>query len=181
VTTVDTDGGFAGKIYGELIADQLTQARTIKNSLEQRALAVITTSGTLVTLLFAFTAVTKAVKSLGSGHSQDVPLPELTRYLLGAAVIAFVVAVGVALSVNDARRYHEVDKRGFDQILDQAVWSSPDTTLAARRVAELQADLTLIFANMNNHKAKWLNVSLAFEVIALGLLTLAVLTSLSIG
>jgi hypothetical protein len=60
----------AGSVYAGLIADQLTQARALKSSLEQRALAVITTAGTLVSLLFAFTAITNAIHKTVPGQTQ---------------------------------------------------------------------------------------------------------------
>ena len=45
-------------VYGEYIKEQLNAQEARKNSLEQRGLAVITTSGALVTLLFGLTALT---------------------------------------------------------------------------------------------------------------------------
>jgi hypothetical protein len=52
-----------GPIYVELLKERLQEERAHKTSLEQRGLSVITSSGTLVTLLFALAAVVTASKS----------------------------------------------------------------------------------------------------------------------
>src|SRR5450759_1552348 len=93
----------AGSAFGPLIADQLTQMRAQKGSLEQRALAVITSSGALVALLFAFTAVANSVKGLGTTGA--AALPSSARVLMVISVALFVIAVLLALMVNLAFQY----------------------------------------------------------------------------
>ena len=63
-----------------------------KSSIEQRGLAVITTSGTLATLLFGLTALISSAKSF--------ELPVQAHGPLGVALVAFVVAALAALLTN---------------------------------------------------------------------------------
>ena len=58
-------------IYSDYIKEQLDAQEARKISLEQRGLAVITTSGVLVTLLFGLTAL----RSGGRAHSSSRTRP----------------------------------------------------------------------------------------------------------
>jgi hypothetical protein len=170
-------GLVAGSAFAPLIADQLNQMRAQKGSLEQRALAVITSSGALVALLFAFTAVANSVKGLGAAGA--APLPPSARVLMVLSVALFVIAVLLALMVNLAFHYDEVDKQGFDYMTGPT-WDSTDVVQAAVEVAVLQAELTMIGHHQNNMKAAALNFAYAAEGAAVLLLAAAV-ASLVLG
>src|ERR1700761_1725868 len=79
-------------IYGDYIKSLVDAEIGRKTSLEQRGAGVVTTSGTLVTLLFALIGVITAAKNFS--------LPTPAHGYLGAAVILFAIAVGVGLTAN---------------------------------------------------------------------------------
>lgn len=102
-----TQGGsdISGPAITGLIQDQFIQERAIKDSLESRASAVIASAGTLVTLLFALVAlVTK---------SQQYSLPVASRFLIGVALAAFLIAAVLAILVIRPRTYGAVDERSL--------------------------------------------------------------------
>lgn len=168
----------AGSVYATVIGDQLTQLRALKASLEQRALAVITTSGALVTLLFAFSGVTTSVKeAVPKGLALAVP----TRTILAAAAGLFVIAVILALAVNDPRQYHELEERDLQRIRQPRKWNSSNTARAAQRVAKLQDSVIRSFRKRNNQKAWILRFAIVAEVAAVVALGVAVGTVLFIG
>src|SRR5215212_326740 len=73
------------RAYGEFVKDELAAQDQRKASFEQRGLAVITTSGTLVTLLFALSA-------LATKDSQTFALPDAARRWLNGALVFFFLA-----------------------------------------------------------------------------------------
>ncbi len=116
-TTPADPADVAGPAVLDLINDQLTQERGAKASLETRAIGVVTTSGTLTTLLFALAAlVTK---------SDAFALPRAARYILLAAVVAFVVAIVEALLVARPASYQEVTIDSLEAITTAENMSAP--------------------------------------------------------
>jgi hypothetical protein len=106
-----------GEALNELLDDQIDDERTNKASLESRGLAVITTSGALVTLLLGLAAlVTKAqsyTPSLGA------------RLLLIAALAAFLVAAALGIYCNVPRRYRELQPGSLRTLTAPDVWTAP--------------------------------------------------------
>jgi hypothetical protein len=99
-------------IYADYI-NGLEDAETArKTSLEGRGVGVVTTSGTLVTLLFALIGVITSAKNLS--------LPTAAHGYLGAAVILFAIAVAVGLAANLPLFYKEAEPTA-DEIA--RVWS----------------------------------------------------------
>src|SRR6266542_7163371 len=86
----------AGAAYGAFLAQQLQDEANAKDSLERRGLAVITTSGTLVTLVFAFTTFLSG---------QHRVLAKAATGLVIFAVASFGVAVLVALLIQIPREH----------------------------------------------------------------------------
>jgi hypothetical protein len=97
------------------------------------------------------------------------------------AVVLFLIAVVLALRLNNARQYDEVSATGFKQMLDQRVWSEPDPVLGALRSAEAQRNIVLEFRARNSQKAMELNTALVLEVAALASLTAGVISVLLVG
>jgi hypothetical protein len=160
----------AGSAYGLLIADQLTQQRALKTSLEQRGIAVITTAGTLVTLLFGLAAFTTANKA-----NPFHVLPLDTRLLFGLALVLFGAAIVLGVLTNrPSMSYNELAPKAFDLMLDEDAWRSSDTVLAAKRVAEAQAGIAVGASTANTQKAALLIWAFAAEVAAVIALGLAI-------
>jgi len=82
----------APDVYADYIKVLIDAEMTRKSSLEQRGAGMVTTSGTLVTLLFALVGVITAAK--------DFSLPVEAHGYLGAAVILFTIAVAIGVSAN---------------------------------------------------------------------------------
>ena len=80
-----------------VIDNELQQERVRTASLEQRAMAVVTSSGILVSPVFGFGVV---IKGQGAPH-----LPAAARVLLASALLAFVVAAVMSLLTNRPRDY----------------------------------------------------------------------------
>ena len=106
----------AGEVYGKVLADLLTLETTRKASIEQRGITFITTSGGLVSLLVALSA-------LLLGRDSSAPLGGSSRFLLIAAVIAFIVAASLGLAANAPRDYGGLSTEDLDRIIADRSWS----------------------------------------------------------
>jgi hypothetical protein len=148
----------AGTAYGQLIADQLSEERNRKASLEARGVTTVTAAGTLVTLLFALTAGVTAAPGFKLPAGADVPL------LL--ALIAFVIAAIFGLTTNLPLRYREPTARGLAKLVDARFWAAP-ARIGELRVAELQVALIAAMRSANNLKVRLLIFAIAAELIAI--------------
>ncbi|MGI8438639.1 MAG: hypothetical protein ACR2NV_00295 [Thermoleophilaceae bacterium] len=136
-----------------------------KASFEQRGLAVITTSGVLVTLLFAFAGL-----SVQPGAT--LAFPGSARLWLLAALLAFVLAAAAALATNIPRRYEAVTP---DEI-ERRLTGSP---IRSESRAEKDVALTRVKAlrdakGKNTAKGRLLFAAIGLEVLAVGLVGVAV-------
>lgn len=89
----------AADVYADYIKDLIDAEMTRKSSLEKRGAGVVTTSGTLVTLLFGLVGVITA--------SKNFSLPIKAHGYLGAAVVLFTIAVAIGLVANLPFMYKE--------------------------------------------------------------------------
>jgi hypothetical protein len=160
-----------------LIADQLAQIRALKSAIEARAVVVMNVSGALASLVFAFLAVSRTIRVAAPGASLIATFPpDPARELLGSALLLFVVAACVGLSVQATQPYREVSPEGFDQMLEESAWERQDPVFAVRRVAELQRALILEARRVTGQKASRLNVAIGLEIAAIALLSLSVVS-----
>jgi hypothetical protein len=155
----------AGTAYGAFIADQLTEERSRKASLEARGVTTVTAAGTLVTVLFALTA--------GLTAAPHFTLPAGARVPLLIALIAFVIAAVFGLTTNLPLRYREPTARGLARLIDARFWAAP-AQIGERRVAEAQVALTAAMRSANNLKVRLLILAIAAELIAVICLSCAV-------
>lgn len=140
--------------YWDLVKEQLTEERARKASLEQRGLAVITSSGTIVALLFGLTAVaTKA---------QSFQLPPAAAMPLAMAALAFVVAAILGLGVNWTAYYTEVEPEGLLGLQDED-WAG-DEADAAKAVAVAWTKIVEGARPKNNAKANVLRTAMIAEL-----------------
>jgi hypothetical protein len=160
----------AGDVYGPLLAEQLVVEMGHKASLEQRGLAVITTSGVLVSLLVALSA-------LVLGRDSAAFLTGATRALMIAAVIVFVVAAGLGLLVNRPGRYWGLGPDDLDRIAAEKMWMADKGEAALlvgqQRVVELRKSMT-----ENDRKAQALQRAITAEVIGVTLVAGAIVVAL---
>lgn len=155
-----------GAAYGAFIASELDDLRALKASLEQRALAVVTTSGILVTLLFGLASVVTSRK--------NYTLPAAARPALVAALAAFVVAAALALIVNFPFKYRASSAEDLERIRkDRDLWREADW-ISARRIAGTRIEMIASYKKRNKAKAFLLMTSIAVEVSAILALAIAV-------
>ncbi|MFG1911508.1 hypothetical protein [Kribbella sp. NPDC048928] len=153
----------------KLIQDQLAEERSTKTSLEGRAVAVITTSGTLTTLLFALSAlVTK-----GSDYS----LPWPARVLLILAVAAFLAAAVIAILAARPQAYREVTVDSLREAAAAENLALPASE-AQPEIAGGLIDIIQRSRENNGTKADRLKAAIGAEVAGIVLVAAAVVTIL---
>ncbi|WP_329251882.1 hypothetical protein OG417_07935 [Actinoallomurus sp. NBC_01490] len=141
-----------------LLLDQLGDERTKKGSLEQRGIAVITTSGTLVTITLGFVAL--------ATRSQSYTLQPAVMLVLVMALISLVAASAAGLLVNLPTRTPVVDANDLADVAIQADWNITDPE-SSRAGYEIQAQLLIELRRANRKRARALFLALLLEVAAL--------------
>jgi hypothetical protein len=109
-------------VYLAFIKEQLAGEDARKDSVEKRGLGVITTSGTLASLLLGLSALETA--------SDDFKLSAAGRDLLVAATLAFALAALASVVTNLPWRYKGVPSSSLQLLVDDK-WD--DEALAAEQ------------------------------------------------
>ncbi|MFJ3799980.1 hypothetical protein ACIPSJ_27325 [Streptomyces sp. NPDC090088] len=159
----------ASDVYGPLMVTMLNEQSARKASVEQRSLAVITSSGALVSLLVALSA-------LLLGKDAELRLQSGTRVSLIAAVVAFVLAAVLALGSNSPRSYRDFAAEDVDRMLTDWHCDGED---ARWLVSQAQADFLKRAKSLNDTKAHLLQGAVAMEVVGVALVALGVLLALA--
>lgn len=148
--------------YSDFVKTLLDAEAARKTSIEAKGSAVITTSGTLVTLLFGLVAVITSRATF--------KLPLSAHGWLMAAVISFVVAVAAAILVSVPLPYGQTSIT-VEDLQDWWNDSLPDAeaAVAGARLLGLTAA-----RRMNSLKVLVLGIALLAEFVALAMLTVAV-------
>src|SRR4051794_37646015 len=121
VTAPNPSPTSAGSEFAGFVVNQLDNEEKRRASLEARGLAVITTSGTLVTLLLAFaTLVTQ---------QQGYRLPKPVVTWVTMSLIAFVSAATLAIGSNAPQLYRVVDVTELRTVVRRRWGSSSDDAL----------------------------------------------------
>jgi hypothetical protein len=152
-------------IYADYIKEQLDAQEARKVSIEQRGLAVITTSGVLVTLLFGLTAL-----SVRGGN--EFVIPDGATAFLIAALILFVLAALSAIATNLPRSYEGPTVAGLRGAVTDR-WG--DTEAVASEMVSLTRLKALESAKTNNdRKGLALVAAMVCEIAAVALVGAAV-------
>jgi hypothetical protein len=137
---------------GTLLNDEWTRETNRKDSLEKRGITVITTSGVLVTLIFAFTS------AVAKGHKfGNFTLAE--KIAIAIALLFFVISAAFGIATNTPRNYAGVDYRELEDMTE-------DTPITH----EIWGDLVCALAtsrDRNDTKAAALSLSILFQTIAI--------------
>jgi hypothetical protein len=126
--------GRAGPIWAALIDGELERARARVQSVQQRGLTVITSSGTLLTLLVGVAAFARGdvIKTEG--------LKPLTTLAVLATLICFALAALGGLWANMDRGFvSAADPDTLERLLNPTFWDG-GASIAERRLAELHVD-----------------------------------------
>ena len=160
--TIDLQG--SGEQYVAYLEQLSEEEDARKSSLEQRGIAVITTSGALATLLFGLVAVfTKA---------ENFSLPSAASAALAVALVAFTVAAIAALLTNIPMAY--VAPMIGDPEKDFWPHWEKGAGDAMQRVAGTRLKVVKSAQDTNGRKARRLFVALCAEVMAVIAVAVAV-------
>lgn len=142
--------------------NELRQARDRAASLEQRAMAVVTTSGVLVSLIFGFGTLVKG--------KQITSMSEAPRILLVLALISFVIAAIIALFTIMPRNYPAESE--WKNVLGSWI-ASPGETWES--ITNLHLQEISHWLGTNASKAKILLAAIIAECIGISLLAVSML------
>jgi len=149
----------AAPVLTALVRAELANEMLRKTSLEQRGVAVITSSGTLITLIFAIGTVAGARPFVATGHTRAALLTALLC-LIGAAIAGILVnwpwqADSVSVDKPD----------GLRDLIEPNIFHGEEKAVD-RRIVKVQVDQIDRMRRVNGWKAKALLAGLALEVLA---------------
>jgi hypothetical protein len=151
--------------YGDFVKDELEAQDKRKTSFEQRGLAVITTSGTLVTLLFALVA-------LSTKKADTFVLPHAAHTWLTVSLVFFFLSALAALLANAPFIYQAVEAAKIRERLHEKPPRALDA--AIKDVAYTRLDALESAKAKNSIKGRALAVAMSFEALAVGCVAVAV-------
>ncbi len=161
------EGDTGAAVYSDYIKSLEDDETARKSSLESRGVNIITTSGTLVTLLFGLVAVLTGSKNF------SLPAPAHT-YLI-VAVVLFVVATGLGVIIN-LPIFYRAAALTIRDLQTVWPWSASD---AEAKVAVTRLEIITSARKGNAIKAWLLFAAGIIEFGALSSLFLAVLSILT--
>jgi hypothetical protein len=158
-------GSGALAIYAEFVKDELAAQDKRKESFEQRGLAVVTTAGGLVTLLFALAALSTKAKSTFTltGHAPTY---------LAIALVLFVVAAFLALLTNVPVKYSVPGAESIRKQVKKAAGLTADDALLD--ITNSRLDSIVDAKTKNRRKARLLFGAICFEVLAVAFVSAAI-------
>ena len=106
----------AGPVIAQLIIKEVERSQAAAASLQSRGLAVISSWGTLVTLLFGLSAVVTNV--------DHFELPSATKIALIGAACLLVFAAVAGIAANAPRRKHAIGLDGLAPLLEDELWTA---------------------------------------------------------
>jgi hypothetical protein len=153
-------------VYADYVRELVELQERYKASMEQRALAVITTSSTIAALLFGFTTLARGPLGL--------MLPPIATLLLACGVVAFAVAAAFAIRVNAPRAYEGPKTESLRTMINNAWDAGVSADHAAYQVAEVRLRVLQTAKTQNAAKAGALSWAIRLEVTAVALLAAAI-------
>jgi hypothetical protein len=146
-----------GVTYSAFIDAQLQTERRRRETLDARGLAVVTTSGGLVTGLTAITAF------VGSGRTYVMPSRAVLPLTLALVTLTF--AAGLGIITNRAIAQEVVSTNTLIRI--RTTHWTDDETDARNFIAAANIKMIESLRRGSNTKAKWLRGALSAQVLAL--------------
>lgn len=160
----------AGAVFASFIETELATERDRRAKLDARGVGVLTTSGTLVTLLFALGALVTSLDAFEPGR--------LTVSLLTVALVAFVIAGSLGLLGHRLVKYQLVNPREMLKWQARDGWWHDDSDKARRLIALGNIKTLITLRNGNERKAGLLTKALWAQLAALFFLAAAVASTL---
>lgn len=161
----DSTGDRAGYVvYAEFVEKLLGDQAARKASVEQRGVLLVTTAGTLITLIFAVVGL--ATRDVG-----QLNLPDSVRQWLIGALALLLLAAGFGIAANAPLRYKNVRADDLRDRIEEH-WDE-DASSASFRVTTTRLEILEVEAHRNNVKVRLLFVGVLAEAAALVPLALA--------
>lgn len=162
----------AGPVIAEVVAKELDTLRSTRSSLQSRGLAVITSSGTLVTLLFGLSALTTEAEGFVLPSDTHLPLA------LGAVLLVLASVAGILTTVP--RKAEEVDLDDLDGLIEPELWEAPKTN-ASQAVASMQLSAAKSHREKNTTIARILLAATSLEIAGVACVMWAVIALVARG
>jgi hypothetical protein len=164
--------GQAGPLIADLITKELDAEESVTASLQSRGLAVISSSGTLVTLLFGLSAVATT--------AQHLKLPAAAKPPLYLAAVLLVAAAIAGIVTNAPRGGKVTALRNLAPLLEQPYWDYP-VGPAQQEVARRQLAAAEVARAGNNTRARWLLIGIILEIAGIASTMAAVIALIAKG
>jgi hypothetical protein len=165
-------GKTVGEILSALADDQLKNERALKESLAGRSAVVITSAGTLVTLLLGGIAL---ITGQGSYRVSTGII-----MLVAIAMALLIVASLIALVVNSPWRQTEIRTATMGDEYSITEWESIDDQLA-KNAYDLRVGVVNQLRASNRMRSWCLTIALGLECVALIVLSVAAESILTSG
>lgn len=164
--TEGTGGELAGPVIAALITHELEIARGRASSLQARGLAVISSAGTLVTLLFGLSALaTKA---------ENFALPSSTKLPLAMAAVCLIAAAVAAIWTNAPRKVGGIALTDLESMITGELWRRPAAG-AQQKVAVAQLRMAQGERAVNKDIARKLAIAICLEIAGIACVAWAVI------
>jgi hypothetical protein len=156
----------AGLVIAELIAKELDSEQSATGSIQARGLAVISSSGTLVTLLFGLSVLaTKA---------EHFKLPASIKPPLYVAAILLVLAAVAGIATNAPRSNELTALSRLSPLLEFPFWQYPAAS-AVQEVARTRLRVAQAARKSNRLRARFLLGGILLEISGIASVTWAVI------
>jgi hypothetical protein len=162
----------AGPLIAGLITKELEAQRAITASLQSRGLAVISSSGTLVTLLFGLSAVATT--------AEHFKLPGPAKPPLYAAAVLLVAAAVAGIVTNAPRNVRATALARLRPLVESPYWEYP-VGPAQQEVARTQLAAAEAVRAGNQVRARWLLAAIILEIAGIASTMAAVIALIAKG
>lgn len=169
----DSAAPSATSVYGEYLKDEMARQDARQSSFEQRGLAVVTTAGTLVTLLFGLAALsTSSAKGNPLHHEESVFLAVALVLFFAAGLLALLTNIPLGYAGPDLPDAKKPEKPSFGDRLN----ADPQDSYAGAVYAVADVRLTILTSaqKQNGLKGKLLFAALIAEVLAVACVAVAI-------
>ncbi|MEV4534678.1 hypothetical protein AB0J82_12695 [Asanoa sp. NPDC049518] len=156
-------------VYADFIEVELKAERERKSAIDTRAASLVTTSGSLVTILAAVGAF------VGKGIDSSLPRQALPLLILALGAFSFAALAGINAGWN--RLYGVPDIAPLRLMLNDR-WSD-DEALALKEVADARIRMIESLRKSNKAKERYLRAGWVCQVLALVFLAAVVLIILA--
>lgn len=155
----------AGEVIADLIATELEAEQSVAASLQARGLAVISSSGTLVTLLFGLSAL--------ATNADHFKLPAAIKPPLCLAAVLLVAAALAGIATNAPRGTRLTALARLRPLLELPYWAYPASS-ARQEVARTQLSVAEAARKVNRFRARLLLAGITLEIAGIASVTWAV-------